>query len=94
MRAKFGDRKCLHHPTVIRSSSKRPKIFYIIRKTDAPAGILLDQSAAEAQQAWRISADTSDARRRPVWRLPFGHRESFARVHVRRYRVGATTRLP
>ena len=52
MRAEFEERNYLHRPTVIRASSNRANIFYIVRKVDARNGSLLEQGAAEAQDAW------------------------------------------
>ena len=52
MRAEFEERNYLHHPKVIRASSNRPNIFYMVRKVDAHNGSLLKQAASEAKQAW------------------------------------------
>ena len=52
MRAEFEERNYLHRPTVIRASSNRANIFYMVRKVDARKGSLLEQGAAEAQDAW------------------------------------------
>jgi superfamily II DNA helicase RecQ len=52
MQTEFEDRNYLCHPTVIRASSNRPNLLYMVRKTDARRGTLLDQSAVEARQAW------------------------------------------
>jgi superfamily II DNA helicase RecQ len=51
MRTEFEERNYLHHPKVIRASSNRPNIFYIVRKVDAHNGSLLKQAASEAKQA-------------------------------------------
>jgi superfamily II DNA helicase RecQ len=48
MRAEFEERNYLYHPKVIRASSNRPKIFYIVRKIDARARSLLKQVVVEA----------------------------------------------
>ena len=55
MRAEFEERNYLFHPTVIRASSNRPNIFYMVRKVHARNGNLLEQGAVEAQDAWRES---------------------------------------
>jgi hypothetical protein len=55
MRAEFEERNYLYHPKVIRASSNRPNIFYIVRKIDARAGSLLNQAAVEAKEAWTNS---------------------------------------
>ncbi|KAK5674103.1 hypothetical protein LTS10_013148 [Elasticomyces elasticus] len=55
MRTEFEERNYLLHPTVIRASSNRPNIFYMVRKIDARAGTLLDHGATEARQAWSES---------------------------------------
>jgi superfamily II DNA helicase RecQ len=52
MRTEFEERNYLHHPKVIRASSNRPNIFYMVRKVDAHNGSLLKQAASEAEQAW------------------------------------------
>ena len=52
MRAEFEERNYLHHSKVIRASSNRPNIFYMVRKVDAHNGSLLKQAASEAKQAW------------------------------------------
>ncbi|KAK0840547.1 hypothetical protein LTS02_017155 [Friedmanniomyces endolithicus] len=52
MRAEFEERNYLHYPTVIRASSNRPNIFYMVRKVNARKGSLLEQGAAEARDAW------------------------------------------
>jgi superfamily II DNA helicase RecQ len=41
MRTEFEERNYLHHPKVIRASSNRPNIFYIVRKVNAHDGSLL-----------------------------------------------------
>jgi superfamily II DNA helicase RecQ len=55
MRAEFEERNYLYHPKVIRASSNRPNIFYIVRKIDARARSLLNQAAVEAKEAWTDS---------------------------------------
>lgn len=55
MRAELDERNYLHHPTVIRASSNRPNIFYMVRTIDGRAGSLLEQAAAEARDAWTES---------------------------------------
>jgi superfamily II DNA helicase RecQ len=42
IRAEFEERNYLYHPKVIRASSNRPNIFYIVRKIDTHAGSLLN----------------------------------------------------
>jgi superfamily II DNA helicase RecQ len=51
IRIEFEERNYLHHPKVIRASSNRPNIFYIVRKVNAHNGSLLKQAASEAKQA-------------------------------------------
>jgi superfamily II DNA helicase RecQ len=55
IRAEFEERNYLYHPKVIRASSNRPNIFYMVRKIDARAGSLLNQAAVEAKEAWTDS---------------------------------------
>ncbi|KAJ9620298.1 hypothetical protein H2203_008063 [Taxawa tesnikishii (nom. ined.)] len=51
----FEERNYLYRPTTIRASSNRPNIFYMVRRADPRKGSLLEQSAVEAQDAWRDS---------------------------------------
>ena len=51
MRAEFEERNYLHHPKVIRASSNRPNIFYIVCKVNAHNRSLLKQAASKAKQA-------------------------------------------
>ena len=51
MQAEFEERNYLHYPKVIRASSNRPNIFYIVRKVNAHNRSLLKQAASEAKQA-------------------------------------------
>ena len=37
---------------MVRASSNRPNIFYIVRKADASRGSLIKQAATEAKHAW------------------------------------------
>ncbi|KAJ9629274.1 hypothetical protein H2203_001644 [Taxawa tesnikishii (nom. ined.)] len=53
--AEFEERNYLYRPTTIRASSNRPNIFYMVRRADPRKGSLLEQSAVEAQDAWRDS---------------------------------------
>jgi superfamily II DNA helicase RecQ len=55
MRAEFEERNYLYHPTVIRASSNRPNIFYMVRKIDCQNGSLLNQAAVHAKEAWMDS---------------------------------------
>jgi superfamily II DNA helicase RecQ len=55
MRAEFEERNYLYHPKVIRASSNRPNIFYIVRKIDAYTRSLLKQAVVEAKEAWTDS---------------------------------------
>jgi superfamily II DNA helicase RecQ len=41
MQAEFDERNYLHYPKVIRASSNRPNIFYLVRKVNAHNGSLL-----------------------------------------------------
>jgi superfamily II DNA helicase RecQ len=51
MRTEFEERNYLHYPKVIRASSNRPNIFYIVRKVNAYNGSLLKQATSKAEQA-------------------------------------------
>jgi superfamily II DNA helicase RecQ len=62
MRAEFDKRNYLHHPKIIRASSNRLNIFYMVRKVDAHNGSLLKQAASEAEQAWKESGFFDRAR--------------------------------
>ena len=53
MQAEFEERNYLLRPTIIRASSNRPNIFYMVRKVNPQPGSLLEQGANEAQDAWR-----------------------------------------
>lgn len=55
MCAEFEARNYLQHPKMIRASSNRPNIFYMVRKIDARAGSLLEQAAVAARDAWAES---------------------------------------
>ena len=55
MQREFEERNHLIRPTVIRASSNRPNIFYMVRKAIGGAGSLLEQAATEAQDAWTRS---------------------------------------
>ena len=55
IQAEFEERNYLHRPTVIRASSNRPNIFYMVRKADASQGSLIKQAAIEAKHAWTES---------------------------------------
>ena len=55
MRAEFDERNYLHYPKVIRVSSNRPNIFYIVCKVNAHNRSLLKQAASKAEQAWKES---------------------------------------
>ncbi|KAK0968573.1 hypothetical protein LTR54_018193 [Friedmanniomyces endolithicus] len=55
MYAEFEERNYLLHPKVIRASSNRPNLFYMVRKIKTGNGSLLEQAAAEAQDAWNRS---------------------------------------
>ncbi|KAJ9625493.1 hypothetical protein H2203_004250 [Taxawa tesnikishii (nom. ined.)] len=55
MKEEFEERNYLYRPTTIRASSNRPNIFYMVRRADPRKGSLLEQSAVEAQDAWRDS---------------------------------------
>ena len=49
------ERNHLLRPTSIRASSNRPNLFYMVRKAQVGRGSLLEQAAAEAQDAWERS---------------------------------------
>jgi len=55
MYADFEERNYLVHPIVIRASSNRPNLFSMVRKIKTGNGGLLEQAAAEAQDAWTRS---------------------------------------
>lgn len=52
MQKEFEERNHLLHPTVIRASTNRPNLFYMVRKVEKGKGSLLEQVAAEAKDAW------------------------------------------
>jgi superfamily II DNA helicase RecQ len=52
MQAEFEERNHLLRPKVIRASSNRPNIFYMVSKATNGQGILLEQAAARARDAW------------------------------------------
>jgi superfamily II DNA helicase RecQ len=62
IRAEFEERNYLHRPTVIRASSNRPNIFYMVRKADTRRGSLIKQAAIEATDAWTESGLFDHAR--------------------------------
>jgi hypothetical protein len=49
MQAEFDKRNYLHHPKVIRASSNRSNIFYIVRKVNAYNRSLLKQAVSKAE---------------------------------------------
>ena len=51
MQVEFEERNHLLHPKVIRASSNRPNIFYIVRRAKHGRGSLLKQAAAKARDA-------------------------------------------
>lgn len=55
MQAEFEERNFLVRPKVIRASSNRPNLFYMVRKAEPGDGTLLQQAAIEAQDAWTHS---------------------------------------
>jgi superfamily II DNA helicase RecQ len=55
MRAEFEERNYLHQPKIIRASSNRPNILYMVRKAESDRGSLLHQAAAEVEDAWMNS---------------------------------------
>lgn len=62
IRAEFEERNYLHHPKVIRASSNRPNILYMVRKIDPQKGCLLSQAAVHAKKAWMKSGFFDHAR--------------------------------
>ena len=54
IQAEFEEQNHLLNPKVIRASSNRPNLFYVVRRAGR-RGNLLEQSAYEAQEAWRSS---------------------------------------
>lgn len=55
MYAESEERNCLVHPKVIRAFSNWPILLYMVRKIKTGNGSLLEQAAAEAQDAWTCS---------------------------------------
>ncbi|KAK0822603.1 hypothetical protein LTR73_009190 [Friedmanniomyces endolithicus] len=55
MYAESEERNYLLHLKVIRASSNRPNLFYMVRKIKNGNGSLLEQAAAKAQDAWNRS---------------------------------------
>lgn len=51
MRAEFEERNYLHQPRVIRASSNRPNILYMVRRAESHKGSILQQAAAEVEDA-------------------------------------------
>ena len=51
IQAEFEERNHLLRPTIIRASSNRPYIFYMVRKTDTQKESLLEQTASEVCDA-------------------------------------------
>jgi superfamily II DNA helicase RecQ len=49
MQTEFEERNYLYHPKVIRASSNRPNIFYIVCKVNAYDRSLLKQAASKAK---------------------------------------------
>ena len=62
MQAEFEERNHLMRPVIIRSSSNRPNIFYMVRKATNGKGSILQQAAAEARDAWEESGQLDQAR--------------------------------
>jgi superfamily II DNA helicase RecQ len=52
MQAEFEERNHLLRPKVIRASSNRPNIFYMVRRATNGQGSFLEQAAARARDAW------------------------------------------
>lgn len=52
MQTEFEERNHLLRPKVIRASSNRPNIFYMVCRTTSGQGSLLEQAAARARDAW------------------------------------------
>ncbi|KAK0773172.1 hypothetical protein LTR75_017205 [Friedmanniomyces endolithicus] len=61
MQDEFIERNHLLRPKSIRASSNRPNLFYMVRRAQVGRASLLEQAAAEAQDAWQRSGlfDTS-----------------------------------
>lgn len=55
MQAEFEERNHLVHPKIIRASSNRPNIFYMVRKATSGQGSVLEQAAERARDAWEQS---------------------------------------
>ncbi|KAK6439524.1 hypothetical protein LTR95_004275 [Oleoguttula sp. CCFEE 5521] len=53
LQTEFEDRNHLLRPRVIRASSNRPNIFYMVRRASSRTDCLLQQSAAEVRDAWK-----------------------------------------
>lgn len=51
MRAEFEERNYLHYPQVIKASSNRPNISYVVRRAESHKGSILQQAAAEVEDA-------------------------------------------
>lgn len=52
MQTEFEERNHLLRPKVIRASSNRPNVSYMVCRTISGQGSLLDQAAARARDAW------------------------------------------
>lgn len=55
MQVEFEERNFLLRPRVIRASSNRPNLFYLVQKAIPGKGTLLHQAAAKAKEAWSQS---------------------------------------
>jgi superfamily II DNA helicase RecQ len=55
IQAEFQERNYLVCPTIIRASSNRTNIFYMVRKADPQKGSLLEQTTIEVSDAWNKS---------------------------------------
>ncbi|KAM0716825.1 hypothetical protein Q7P37_007628 [Cladosporium fusiforme] len=53
--AGFEERNYLYHPLIIRASSNRSNISYMVRTIDGCGGDILEQAAAESRYAWAES---------------------------------------
>lgn len=65
IQTEFEQQNHLYHPSVVRASSNRPNVFYMVRQATVGNGSLLEQSAAEARDAW-FSSELFDKARDKV----------------------------
>lgn len=56
MQTEFEERNYLHRPKIVRKSTNRPNILYMVRKAESGRGGILEQAATEARDAWQCNS--------------------------------------